>query len=191
VTPDPEPLRPIAQSEETDLRNCFPWSVTTSTILSIASSRHLSGAAKNHTGRSLQANWEILRHSLAIAFCCLSRRCNSKPFSSPIPNSAVQSSTKPLTRPVLAAALLVATLFTTTIVGKLPVLISRHWSLPAVLLKGPYALADDYLGSTNGALPDSSVKNSSDAALLYSRALFPGYILRLLRCDHGTKPQFI
>jgi len=67
ATPEPSPLRPINQSEETQLRNCFPGLFTTSTILSIALVSFCRGAVENHTGSSLSANSENIEAQLAIA----------------------------------------------------------------------------------------------------------------------------
>lgn len=149
VTPDTEPLRPIAQSEETDLRNCFPWSVY---YIHNIEYRPQAVICRGQLRTTPAEAYKRIRENIEAQFgdrflVVFQEGVNSKPFFALVPNpqsSAVQSSTKPLTRPVLALALLVATLFTTTIVGVeiAGANIEALKSNPAVLLNGlPYALA--------------------------------------------------
>jgi len=116
------------QSKRRNLRNCFPGLFTTSTILSIALAVIYAGAVENHTGSSLANSGRNIEAQFGDRFLVVFQEgVNGKPFFALVPNLPVQRSTQPLTRPVLALGLLVATLLTTTVVGvEMLVLISRH-----------------------------------------------------------------
>jgi len=58
ATLEPSPLRPINQSEETQLRNCFPGLFTTSTILSIALLSFAGGQLRTTPAVAYQRIWE-------------------------------------------------------------------------------------------------------------------------------------
>jgi membrane-associated protease RseP (regulator of RpoE activity) len=149
ATPEPSPLRPINQSEETQLRNCFPWSVY---YIHSIEYRPQAVICRGQLRTTPAVAYQRIRENIEAQFgdrflVVFQEGVNSKPFFALVPNpqsSAVQRSTQPLTRPVLALGLLVATLFTTTLVGVeiAGANIEALESNPNVLLKGlPYALA--------------------------------------------------
>ena len=136
-------VRPINQAEETQLRNCFPWSVYY--IHNIEYRPQAPAAAYQKIRENVEEQFD---DRFLVVF---QEGLNGKPFFALVPNpqrkDATRVSTEPLTRPVLALALLAATLVTTTIIGLAIAGVSipsgeELLAKPALLLQGlPYALA--------------------------------------------------
>jgi membrane-associated protease RseP (regulator of RpoE activity) len=149
ATPDPEPVHPIDQSEETKLRNCFPWSVYYIQNIEYRPQAVICrGQLRTTPAVAYQRIQENIEAQFGDRFLVVFQEgVNGKPFFALVPNpqsSGSQRSTKPLTRPVLALGLLLATLFTTTLVGVevAGANVEALESDPILLLKGlPYALA--------------------------------------------------
>ena len=150
VTPEPSVVRPINQSEETQLRNCFPWSVY---YIHNIEYRPQAVICRGQLRSSAAVAYQKIRENIEAQFgdrflVIFQEGLNGKPFFALVPNAQSQTvgqrSTETLTRPVLALGLLTATLVTTTIVGLelAGVSISALKSNPSVLLSGlSYALA--------------------------------------------------
>jgi len=119
-----EPVRPIQQTEETQLRNCFPWSVyyiqnieyRPQAVICRGQLRTTSSSAYQQIKQNIEAQFGdrfILRFQEGM---------NHQPFFILVPNTQLVKQSNPrsaekLTRPVLAILLLIATLFTTTLTG--------------------------------------------------------------------------
>lgn len=148
-TPEPSRLRPIDQTEETQLRNCFPWSVYyIHNIEYRPQAVILRGQLRTTPAVAYQRIRENIKAQFGDRFLVIFQEgLNGKPFFALVPNpqsAAALRPTQPLTRPVLALGLVVATLFTTTLVGVeiAGANIEALESDPTVLLNGlPYALA--------------------------------------------------
>jgi membrane-associated protease RseP (regulator of RpoE activity) len=148
---EPVPVRPIEPSEETQLRNCFPWSVYYIQNIeyrpqAIVCRGQLRTAPTNAYQR-IKANIEAeFGDRFLIIF---QEGLNGKPFFVLVPNSQTSksksnTSSEKLTRPGLAAMLLAVTLLCTTFVGtRIADATTTAWpNNPTDLLKGlPYALA--------------------------------------------------
>lgn len=148
AAPSDSKLRPIEQSEETPLRNCFPWSVY---YIHNIEYRPQAIICRGQLRTTPAVAYQRIRENVEAQFgdrflVVFQEGVNGKPFFALVPNP--QSTTalrrkEPITRPVLALALLVATLFTTTLVGVeiAGTSIEDLESNPSVLLNGlPYAL---------------------------------------------------
>ncbi len=149
ATPEPSKLRPIDQTEETQLRNCFPWSVY---YIHNIEYRSQAVICRGQLRTTPTVAYQRIRENIEAQFgdrflVVFQEGLNGKPFFALVPNpqsSAARRYTQPLTRPVLALALLAATLFTTTLIGVeiAGANIEALESNPAVLVNGlPYALA--------------------------------------------------
>ncbi len=150
VTSAPSVVRPIDQSEETQLRNCFPWSVY---YIHNIEYRPQAVICRGQLRAAPAVAYQKIRENIEAQFgdrflVIFQEGLNGKPFFALVSNAQSQTvgqrSTEPLTRPVLALGLLTATLLTTTIVGLelAGVSISAVKSNPSVLLNGlSYALA--------------------------------------------------
>ena len=149
ATPEPSVVRPIDQNEETQLRNCFPWSLY---YIHNIEYRPQAVICRGQLRTTPAVAYQRIRENIEAQFgdrflVVFQEGVDGKPFFALVPNpqsSATQRSSKPLTRPVLALALLAATLFTTTVVGveMAGTNIEALESDPNVLLNGlPYALA--------------------------------------------------
>ncbi|KAF3885666.1 MULTISPECIES: site-2 protease family protein [Nostocales] len=148
---EPVPVRPIEPSEETQLRNCFPWSVYYIQNIeyrpqAVVCRGQLRTAPTNAYQR-IKANIEAqFGDRFLIVF---QEGLNGKPFFVLVPNTQSAKSTsntgsEKLTRPVLASMLLAVTLLSTTLVGTtIAGVDTTTWQAnPAELLKGlPYAVA--------------------------------------------------
>ncbi len=153
ATPSPSVVRPIDQSEETQLRNCFPWSVYYIHNIEYRPQAVIcQGQLKTTPTIAYQKIRENIEAQFGERFLVMFQEgLNGKPFFALVPNPQARpknpSSTEPLTRPVLAIALLFVTLLTTTLVGVTFAGVSissntKNLFQPAVLLQGlPYALA--------------------------------------------------
>lgn len=149
ATPEHSLLRPIDQTEETQLRNCFSWSVY---YIHNIEYRPQAIICRGQLRTTPAVAYQRIRENVEAQFgdrflVVFQEGLNGKPFFALVPNPQSASAlrrTEPLTRPVLALALLAATLFTTTLVGVeiAGASIEALESNPAVLLTGlPYALA--------------------------------------------------
>ena len=147
--PETKPLRPIDQAEETQLRNCFPWSVY---YLHNVEYRPQAVICRGQLKTTPTVAYQRIRENVETQFgdrflVVFQEGVNGKPFFAIVPNpqgSTEQRSQQKLTRPGLALGLLAATLFTTTVVGVeiAGANIETLESNPSVLLNGlPYAAA--------------------------------------------------
>ncbi|MBW4574970.1 MAG: site-2 protease family protein [Aphanothece sp. CMT-3BRIN-NPC111] len=143
-------LRPISATEETNLRNCFPWSIY---YLENIEYRPQAVLCRGKLRSNPDAAYKTIREKIEGQFgdrffVLFQESLSGKPFFALVPNPQAQATDKPksepLTRPGLALLLLLITLFTTTVIGAEIAGISSKQlqSNPAVLLQGlPYALA--------------------------------------------------
>lgn len=162
IQPTPEPiLRPIELTEETQLRNCFPWSVYYVQNIEYRPQAVICrGQLRTKASNAYQQIKTNIEAQFGDRFLLIFQEgLNDKPFFVLVPNTqAAKERNTPrrdqerLTRPGLALLLLAATLVTTTLVGmenagvSLPPIwkigsLFKVLSNPDVLLKGlPYAL---------------------------------------------------
>ncbi|ACC80426.1 peptidase M50 [Nostoc punctiforme PCC 73102] len=162
IQPTPEPLvRPIEPTEETQLRNCFPWSVYYVQNIEYRPQAVICrGQLRTKASNAYQQIKTNIEAQFGDRFVLIFQEgLNDKPFFVLVPNiQAAKDRNTPrreqerLTRPGLALLLVVATLITTTLVGveiagaSLPPLweigsLFKVLSNPDVLFKGlPYAL---------------------------------------------------
>lgn len=148
-SPEQRQLSPISKSEETALRNCFPWGLyylqqidyRPQAILCLGKLLGVSEEAYTKIKTNVE---EAFGDRFLVIF---QESLQGKPFFALVANpfhKSPQNQTAPLTRPILAVSLLLISLFTTTVIG---VQISgTDWSQvqsdPMVLLQGlPYSLA--------------------------------------------------
>ncbi|MEQ9237059.1 site-2 protease family protein [Coleofasciculus sp. E2-BRE-01] len=144
-------LRPITKQEETELRNCFPWGVY---YLQNLEYRPQAVLCRGKLRTNPDAAYKTVRKNVEAEFgdrffVIFQESFSGKPFFALVPNPYTQSRGKrlqdELTRPGLALALFVITLFTTTVVGATQIAglsPEQVQSNPEALLKGlPYALA--------------------------------------------------
>ncbi|MEW5856932.1 MAG: site-2 protease family protein, partial [Cyanobacteriota bacterium] len=143
-------VRPIDKTEETNLRNCFPWSIY---YLQNIDYRPQAVICRGKLRTNPEVAYQTIRENIEGLFgdrffVVFQEGLNGSPFFALVPNpqahSQAQQQTEPLKRPALALGLLIVTLFTTTLVGVEISEVSNAalQSNPALLLKGlPYALA--------------------------------------------------
>lgn len=149
-TAEPVTVRPIEPTEETQLRNCFPWSVY---YIQNIEYRPQAVICRGQLRSSPTEAYQKIKANIEAQFgdrflVIFQEGFNNKPFFILAPNTqAAKADTRnpeQLTRPGLALLLLLGTLVTTTFVGvkMAGVDLSTWQSNPASLLKGlPYALA--------------------------------------------------
>ncbi|MBD2252052.1 site-2 protease family protein [Nostoc parmelioides] len=149
-TAEPVPVRPIEPTEETQLRNCFPWSIY---YVQNIEYRPQAVICRGQLRTTPTQAYQQIRANIEAQFgdrflLIFQEGFNGKPFFVLVPNTqAAKANTRKseqLTRPGLALLLLVATLVTTTLVGVKIAGIdpTRLQSDPKLLLQGlPYALA--------------------------------------------------
>jgi len=142
--------RPIDKTEETNLRNCFPWSIY---YLQNIDYRPQAVICRGKLRSNPEVAYKTIRENIENLFSdrffvVFQEGLNKDPFFALVPNPQAhpetRQNTEPLKRPGLALALLVVTLLTTTIVGVEIAGISNSQlqSNPALLLAGwPYAVA--------------------------------------------------
>lgn len=145
---EPTPLRPIDQAEETQLRNCFPWSIY---YIHNIEYRPQAVICYGQLRTTPTVAYQRIRENIQAQFgdrfqVVLQEGLNGKPFFALVPNPQARASraNQKLTRPVFALGLVLATLLTTTIVGVqiAGADIMTLGSNPRVLLQGlPYSLA--------------------------------------------------
>lgn len=162
IQPTTEPtVRPIEPTEETQLRNCFPWSVYYVQNIEYRPQAVICrGQLRTKASNAYQQIKTNIEAQFGDRFVLIFQEgFNGKPFFVLVPNAqAAKDKNTPghnqerLTRPGLALLLLLVTLITTTLVGveiagvSLPPLwktgsLLKILSNPDVLLKGlPYAL---------------------------------------------------
>ncbi|MHC5818469.1 MAG: site-2 protease family protein, partial [Nostoc sp.] len=162
IEPPAEPIvRPIELTEETQLRNCFPWSVYYVQNIEYRPQAVICrGQLRTKASNAYQQIKTNIEAQFGDRFVLIFQEgLNDKPFFVLVPNTQAakerntpQRDQERLTRPGLALLLLVATLVTTTLVGveNAGVSLGPIWkfgslfnllSNPDVLFKGlPYAL---------------------------------------------------
>jgi membrane-associated protease RseP (regulator of RpoE activity) len=144
-------LRPITKQEETELRNCFPWGVY---YLQNLEYRPQAVLCRGKLRTNPDAAYKTVRKNVEAEFgdrffVIFQESFSGKPFFALVPNPYTQPRGRrlqdELTRPGLALALVVITLFTTTVVGATQIAglsAEQVQSNPEALLRGlPYALA--------------------------------------------------
>ncbi|MBV8885761.1 MAG: site-2 protease family protein [Chroococcidiopsidaceae cyanobacterium CP_BM_RX_35] len=144
-------VRPITQSEETKLRNCFSWSVF---YIHNIEYRPQAVICRGQLRMKPDVAYQKIRENVEAEFgdrflISLQEGPSGKPFFALLPNPQAQigvpgANATSLTRPILALLLLVFTLLTTNAVGLDIAGVSRKAleSNPATLLQGlPYAIA--------------------------------------------------
>ena len=145
------PLRPIDAAEEASLRDCFPWSVFSLRDLEFRPQAVICrGQLRANPEAAYQAVRENVEQHFGDRFLVIFQNSLSgKPFFAIVPNPSRQSGETPvktesLTRPFFALALVLITVFTTTIVGSQIAGVTEKalQSNPYILLQGlPYSLA--------------------------------------------------
>ena len=142
-------LRPISNTEETALRNCFPWGIYYLQNIDYKPQAILCRGKLRSTGeiayKTIKKNVEkVFGDRFIVLF---QESFKGQPFFALVPNpwskSQPQEETEPLTRPVFALSLLLITLFTTTLAGTTFANISSDQvqNNPSLLLQGlPYSL---------------------------------------------------
>ncbi len=149
-TAEPVTVRPIEPTEETQLRNCFPWSVY---YIQNIEYRPQAVICKGQLRTTSSKAYQQIKSNIEAQFgdrflLIFQEGVNNKPFFVLVPNTQIAkqvNASKPenLTRPGLALLLVLATLVTTTLVGaKIAGVDSKAiQSDPSVFLQGlPYAL---------------------------------------------------
>lgn len=148
---EPVPVRPIEQTEETQLRNCFPWSVY---YIENIEYRPQTVICRGHLRTAPSNAYQQIKTNIEAQFgdrflVIFQEGMNGKPFFVLVPNpqAAKEGNTRRdrevLTRPGLALMLLAVTLVTTTFVGAMLAGVDPkiRGSDLTVLLKGlPYSL---------------------------------------------------
>ncbi|HYW20544.1 MAG TPA: site-2 protease family protein [Nodularia sp. (in: cyanobacteria)] len=147
-TAEAVPVRPIEPTEETLLRNCFPWSVY---YIHNIEYRPQAVICRGQIRTTPTQAYQQIKANIEAQFgdrflLIFQEGFNDKPFFVLVPNTQAAkntSKTDNITRPALAAFLVLATLVTTTLVGATiagadP---KQLASDPSMLLQGlPYAL---------------------------------------------------
>ncbi len=144
-------LYQIDKTEESRLRDCFPWSVYYLQNLEYRPQAVICrGKLRTNPEAAYQTIKDNIEHYFGDRFLVMFQNSLSgKPFFALVPNSQKINGENyhkygPLNRPILALALLLITLFTTTIAGAQIANITDTAlkSDPSLLIKGlPYALA--------------------------------------------------
>lgn len=143
-------LRPIDKQEESALQNCFPWTVY---YLQNIEYRPQALICRGQLRASPEVAYKTVRENVEEHFgnrflVVFQEGLNGKPFFALVPNPQLQTANKAngetIARPGLALALLLATVFTTTLAGAViagvdPEELSGGLSQLAVGL--PYAIA--------------------------------------------------
>ncbi|BCL37299.1 site-2 protease family protein [Nostoc sp. MS1] len=144
------PVRPIEPTEETQLRNCFPWSIY---YVQNIEYRPQAVICRGQLRTSPTQAYQQIRDNIEAQFgdrflLIFQEGFNGKPFFVLVPNTqaakARNKQSEQLTRPGLALLLLAATLITTTLVGvKIAgVNLTQVQTNPRIFFQGlPYALA--------------------------------------------------
>ncbi len=143
--------RPLDQREEDTLRTCFPWTVFP---LHNIEYRLQAVICRGQLRSNPDVAYQTIRDNINAKFddrflIAFQQDLKDKPFFALVPNPDRETAensfqTEPLSRPILALALLLITLFTTTVAGVQMVDISLEaWQAnPRLLLAGlPYSIA--------------------------------------------------
>ncbi|WP_413165962.1 site-2 protease family protein [Capilliphycus salinus ALCB114379] len=151
LTPKQPPPRVITPAEESQLRECFPWSIFP---LQKLEHRPQAVICRGQIRSNPEVVYHTIRDKIQAQFgdrfiVVFQTDLNDKPFFALVPNPYIEkpkhiTPDDPFNRPVLALSLLVITLFTTTLAGVRMADVSPEiWqSDPSWLLQGlPYALA--------------------------------------------------
>ncbi len=147
-TAEPVPVRPIEPTEETQLRNCFPWSVY---YIHNIEYRPQAVICRGQIRTTPTQAYQKIKANIEAEFgdrflVIFQEGFNGKPFFVLVPNTQAAKSTREqeqITRPGLALFLLLATLVTTTLVGAQMAGFKPEElaSNPSILWQGlPYAL---------------------------------------------------
>ena len=147
----PKPaLRPIDAVEEASLRECFPWSIY---FLQNLEFRPQAVICRGQLRTNPETAYETIRENVERHFgdrflVIFQSSLSGQPFFAIVPNPSRQSAENsvnnaPVNRPFFALALVLITLFTTTIVGSQLAGVTEKivQSNPSMLTKGlPYAM---------------------------------------------------
>ena len=149
--PKPKPLSPINAAEEVSLRDCFPWSIFCLRDLEFRPQAVICrGQLRTNPEAAYQAIRENVERHFGDRFLVIFQNSLSgQPFFAIVPNPSHKSGEnavkiEPVTRPFFALALVLITVFTTTIVGAQIAGVTEKalQSNPSILLQGlPYSLA--------------------------------------------------
>ena len=143
-------VRALTSEEEATLRNCFPWSIY---YLQNLEYRPQAVICRGSLRSNPEVAYKTIKENIEAQFSdrfyiLFQEDFTGKPFFALVPNPQAHREAKrnsePLTRPGLALALLLLTLFTTTLIGAeiANVTEAAVKSNPGVLLQGlPYALS--------------------------------------------------
>lgn len=116
-------LRPISKQEETELRNCFPWSVY---YLQNVEYRPQAVLCRGKLRTNPESAYKTVRANIEAEFgdrffVIFQESFNGAPFFALVPNPQAQpkaaGDNELVSRPILALGLLLITLFTTTLGG--------------------------------------------------------------------------
>ncbi|WP_204153344.1 site-2 protease family protein [Leptolyngbya sp. CCY15150] len=114
-------VRPVNQEEEKQLRNCFSWSVY---YLQTVEYRPQAVICRGQLRTSPEVAYKTIRENIEAQFgdrflIIFQEGMQGKPFFALVVNPAANSNedASPVSRPLLALGLLVATLLTTTLAG--------------------------------------------------------------------------
>ncbi|MGH7998388.1 MAG: site-2 protease family protein [Brasilonema sp.] len=148
-TAEPAPVRPIEPTEETQLRNCFPWSIY---YIQDIEYRPQAVICRGQLKTTASSAYQRIKANVEAQFgdrflVIFQEGFNGKPFFVLVPNPQVAKANtraqEKTTRPGFALMLLAVTLATTTFVGVRVADVNPTTlaSNPVELLKGlPYAL---------------------------------------------------
>ncbi|MBD1810623.1 site-2 protease family protein [Microcoleus vaginatus DQ-U2] len=145
------PVRPIDAAEEASLRDCFPWSIY---FLRDLEFRPQAVICRGQLRTNPEAAYQAIRENVERLFgdrflVVFQNSLSGQPFFAIVPNPSHQSGETPVkkesvTRPLFALALLLITVFTTTLVGARLAGVTEQalQSNPSILLQGlSYSLA--------------------------------------------------
>jgi membrane-associated protease RseP (regulator of RpoE activity) len=147
-TAEPLPVRPIEPSEETQLRNCFPWSVYYLQNIEYRPQAVICrGQLRSDATEAYQKIKENIEEQFGDRFLIMFQEgFNGKPFFVLVPNTQLtkhqRRNSEKLTRPGFALGLLFTTLLTTTLIGVKVAPKQLEQTNAAFFWQGlPYALA--------------------------------------------------
>ena len=145
------PVRPINQEEEASLRDCFPWSIY---FLRDLEFRPQAVICRGQLRTNPEAAYQAIRENVERLFgdrflVVFQNSLSGQPFFAIVPNPSHQSGETPVknesvTRPFFALALVLITVFTTTLVGERMAGVTEKALQfnPSILLQGlPYSLS--------------------------------------------------
>ena len=141
-------VRSLSQDDEAILRNCFPWSVYyLNSLQYLPQAVICRGSLRSNPDVAYKTISENIEAHFSSRFIVIFQQdLTGKPFFALVPNPQAHPDARrnsELTRPGLALALLIVTLFTTTVFGsKVANITQEPWRHPGALLQGlPYALS--------------------------------------------------